>query len=83
MYEPWFFGLPYTVEAVFVYDPLVFGLPYTVEAVFVYGTGRRLRSTAKKGAHPVTLRLTPPFYGPSARNGRQTDGAMPSTVQKA
>ena len=38
MYDPWFFGLPYTVEAVFVYEPLVFGLPYTVEVVFVYET---------------------------------------------
>ena len=36
-----------------------------------------LRSAAKKGAYPVALRLTPPFYGPSVRNGRQTHGAIP------
>ena len=36
MYEPWFFGLSYTVEAVFVYESLFFGPSYTVEADFVY-----------------------------------------------
>ena len=56
------------------------GVEVALDALAAEGIGRRLRSTAKKGAHPVTLRLTPPFYGPSARNGRQTDGAMPGTV---
>ena len=38
MYEPLYFDLSYTVEAVFVYEPLVLALPYTKTPLLVYGT---------------------------------------------